>query len=213
MTVRSPSSIAWTLRISRRPSATRSSWRRGSPKAAHARRPVRDGERPARGDDGRGAGGAARAASSPSCATIPISPARRRAPAPSPTIREREQASAGLDTLSRGGVRALPSAERCLQGEVRLPLHDLRAPPHARIRSWRSSSAAWRATRRPSSPRRCRKSSTSRGCGSRQGDGRGHAGRSNGRLSTHVLDTHAGRPAVGVAIELYELAGRALSPY
>ena len=29
----------------------------------------------------------------------------------------------------------------------------------------------------------------------------------NGRLSTHVLDTHLGRPAVGVAIELYELAG------
>lgn len=29
-----------------------------------------------------------------------------------------------------------------------------------------------------------------------------------GRLSTHVLDTHGGRPAVGVAIELYELAGR-----
>ncbi len=28
----------------------------------------------------------------------------------------------------------------------------------------------------------------------------------NGRLSTHVLDTHAGRPAVGVAIELYEFA-------
>src|SRR6187551_1405867 len=29
----------------------------------------------------------------------------------------------------------------------------------------------------------------------------------NGRLSTHVLDTHAGRPAVGVVIELYERAG------
>ena len=29
----------------------------------------------------------------------------------------------------------------------------------------------------------------------------------NGRLSTHVLDTHAGRPAVGVAVELYEQAG------
>ena len=29
----------------------------------------------------------------------------------------------------------------------------------------------------------------------------------NGRLSTHVLDTHAGRPAVGVAIELYEFTG------
>ena len=29
----------------------------------------------------------------------------------------------------------------------------------------------------------------------------------NGRLSTHVLDTHAGRPAVGVAVELYEFAG------
>lgn len=32
--------------------------------------------------------------------------------------------------------------------------------------------------------------------------------RVNGRLSTHVLDTHAGRPAVGIAIELYEFAGR-----
>ena len=31
--------------------------------------------------------------------------------------------------------------------------------------------------------------------------------RVDGRLSTHVLDTHAGRPAVGVAVELYELAG------
>jgi 2-oxo-4-hydroxy-4-carboxy-5-ureidoimidazoline decarboxylase len=29
----------------------------------------------------------------------------------------------------------------------------------------------------------------------------------NGRLSTHVLDTHAGRPAVGLAIALYEEAG------
>ena len=29
----------------------------------------------------------------------------------------------------------------------------------------------------------------------------------NGRLSTHVLDTHAGRPAVGVAVALYEFAG------
>lgn len=29
----------------------------------------------------------------------------------------------------------------------------------------------------------------------------------NGRLSTHVLDTHTGRPAVGVAIDLFELSG------
>ena len=29
----------------------------------------------------------------------------------------------------------------------------------------------------------------------------------DGRLSTHVLDTHSGRPAAGVAIELHELAG------
>ena len=29
----------------------------------------------------------------------------------------------------------------------------------------------------------------------------------DGRISTHVLDTHAGRPAIGVAIELYELVG------
>lgn len=29
----------------------------------------------------------------------------------------------------------------------------------------------------------------------------------DGRLSSHVLDTHAGRPAIGMAIELYELAG------
>jgi 2-oxo-4-hydroxy-4-carboxy-5-ureidoimidazoline decarboxylase len=32
--------------------------------------------------------------------------------------------------------------------------------------------------------------------------------RVNGRLSTHVLDTHAGRPAVGIAVELYEFAGK-----
>lgn len=31
--------------------------------------------------------------------------------------------------------------------------------------------------------------------------------RVNGRLSTHVLDTHAGRPAVGIAVELYEFVG------
>ncbi|MBV8391633.1 MAG: 2-oxo-4-hydroxy-4-carboxy-5-ureidoimidazoline decarboxylase [Alphaproteobacteria bacterium] len=29
----------------------------------------------------------------------------------------------------------------------------------------------------------------------------------DGRLSTHVLDTHAGRPAAGVAVELYEWTG------
>jgi 2-oxo-4-hydroxy-4-carboxy-5-ureidoimidazoline decarboxylase len=29
----------------------------------------------------------------------------------------------------------------------------------------------------------------------------------NGHLSTHVLDTHAGRPAAGLAIALYEMAG------
>lgn len=29
----------------------------------------------------------------------------------------------------------------------------------------------------------------------------------NGRLSTHVLDTHAGRPAAGVAIDLFEFSG------
>src|SRR5215475_14177135 len=29
----------------------------------------------------------------------------------------------------------------------------------------------------------------------------------DGRLTTHVLDTHAGRPAIGLAIELFELAG------
>ena len=29
----------------------------------------------------------------------------------------------------------------------------------------------------------------------------------HGRLSTHVLDTHLGRPAVGLAVELYEQAG------
>jgi 2-oxo-4-hydroxy-4-carboxy-5-ureidoimidazoline decarboxylase len=29
----------------------------------------------------------------------------------------------------------------------------------------------------------------------------------NGRLSTHVLDTHAGQPAVGMAVVLFELAG------
>ncbi len=31
--------------------------------------------------------------------------------------------------------------------------------------------------------------------------------RVDGRLSTHVLDTHAGRPAVGMTVELFEFAG------
>lgn len=34
--------------------------------------------------------------------------------------------------------------------------------------------------------------------------------RVDGRLSTHVLDTHAGRPAAGMAVELYEQAGGGL---
>jgi 2-oxo-4-hydroxy-4-carboxy-5-ureidoimidazoline decarboxylase len=34
----------------------------------------------------------------------------------------------------------------------------------------------------------------------------------DGRLSTHVLDTQAGRPAVGVAIELYEWGGEHAHP-
>ena len=34
----------------------------------------------------------------------------------------------------------------------------------------------------------------------------------DGRLSTHVLDTHAGRPAAGVAVELYVWAGERMLP-
>jgi 2-oxo-4-hydroxy-4-carboxy-5-ureidoimidazoline decarboxylase len=34
----------------------------------------------------------------------------------------------------------------------------------------------------------------------------------DGRLSTHVLDIHAGRPAIGLAIELFELAGDRAHP-
>ena len=107
----------------------------------------------------------------------------------------------------RGGVRALPSTERCLQGEVRLSLHDLRAPPQPRFDPGAVRAPAAATTRPPSSLPPCRKSSTSRGSGSRRkvtGEGMPAV---NGRLSTHVLDTHAGRPAVGVAIELYEFAG------
>jgi 2-oxo-4-hydroxy-4-carboxy-5-ureidoimidazoline decarboxylase len=33
----------------------------------------------------------------------------------------------------------------------------------------------------------------------------------NGRLSTHVLDTHAGKPAAGIRIELYEVGASATS--
>jgi 2-oxo-4-hydroxy-4-carboxy-5-ureidoimidazoline decarboxylase len=35
--------------------------------------------------------------------------------------------------------------------------------------------------------------------------------RTEGRLSTHVLDTHSGKPAAGVRIELYEIAASATS--
>src|SRR6476661_2172888 len=60
------------------------------------------------------------------------------------------------------------------------------------IPSWRSSSAGWGTIRRL------------RIAGKVTGEGMPAV---NGRLSTHVLDTHAGRPAIGVAIELYEFAG------
>src|SRR6201996_7278801 len=33
----------------------------------------------------------------------------------------------------------------------------------------------------------------------------------NGRLSTHVLDTHSGKPAAGIAVELIELSGLGMS--
>jgi hydroxyisourate hydrolase len=33
-----------------------------------------------------------------------------------------------------------------------------------------------------------------------------------GRLSTHVLDTHSGRPAGGMRVELYRLDGAAATP-
>jgi 2-oxo-4-hydroxy-4-carboxy-5-ureidoimidazoline decarboxylase len=34
----------------------------------------------------------------------------------------------------------------------------------------------------------------------------------NGRLSTHVLDTHGGRPAAGVALRLYDRSGASVRP-
>lgn len=33
-----------------------------------------------------------------------------------------------------------------------------------------------------------------------------------GRLTTHVLDTHGGRPAAGLRVELYRLEGEAATP-
>jgi 2-oxo-4-hydroxy-4-carboxy-5-ureidoimidazoline decarboxylase len=35
--------------------------------------------------------------------------------------------------------------------------------------------------------------------------------KTEGRLTTHVLDTHSGRPAAGVAVELYEIGASATS--
>ena len=132
---------------------------------AHARRPFADGVRSACSHDGGGAGIIPRTPARHSCAIIPILPARRRRDHRQFEERAGER---GARHPLRGGVRPLPSPERRLQGEVRLPLHGVRAPRYARLRSWRSSSATCGMTKRRSSLLRFQEVSTSRGCASRR---------------------------------------------
>ena len=75
-----------------------------------------------------------------------------------------------------------------------------------RIPSCAISSVACRTMQRPKRRRRSRKSAGSRRCASISwwlSDDRLAV---HGRLSTHVLDTHSGKPAAGIAVELVELS-------
>ena len=116
----------------------------------------------------------------------------------------REQGSLGLDRLSEEEFAPLRAAERGLSPALRLSLHHLRAPAHARF-----DPRQLRAPARPTATETERAAALQeighitrlRLVEAVEGPGKP---KTDGRLSTHVLDTVSGRPAAGVRIVLTE---------
>ena len=123
-----------------------------------------------------------------------------------------EQNSAGLDRLSDAEYEAFERVNNAYRVEIRLSLYRLRSPPHQGFHPARFRAAA---------AERCQ----DRNADIDRGDlpDRGAAARParrrpttslpvHGRLSTHVLDTHSGKPAAGISVELIELSDLGESP-
>ena len=178
--------------------------RRGSPnrppRAAVCRR-----EAAVRGDE---VGGRSRAAGTAARADQGASRSRQQDPArrgPHRGIQRRTEQRRARPAVGRRicGVRA---RQQRLPRKIRLSLYRLRPPPHQGFRSCAISNAGCRTTRRPKCKHRSRKSAGSPRCASINWWRPTTGLPVHGRLSTHVLDTHSGKPAAGISVELVELS-------
>ena len=122
-----------------------------------------------------------------------------------------EQNSVGLDRLVGCRIRGVRARQQRLSLEIRLSLYRLRSPPHQGFDPARFRAAA---------AERCRDRNAEidrgdlpdRGAAARPAGRRRTTGLPvHGRLSTHVLDTHGGKPAAGIAVELIELSDLGIS--
>jgi 5-hydroxyisourate hydrolase-like protein (transthyretin family) len=116
-----------------------------------------------------------------------------------------EQDSVGLDRLSKRRIRGIRARQQCLPRRVWFPLHRLCSSPQEG-----SHSARFRAPvaerRQDGNAEVDRGNLPDRGASRWSACGVDDRLQVHGRLSTHVLDTHSGRPAAGIAVELVELS-------
>ena len=109
----------------------------------------------------------------------------------------------------RSRVRALRASQRRLSPALRVSVHHLRAPPHARFHPRQLRAPPRQRPRSRSETPPWRRSATSRGCGSSMLSTGPGKPKTDGRLSTHVLDTVSGKPAAGVKVVLKEIGASA----
>ena len=108
----------------------------------------------------------------------------------------------------RRRIRPVHPAQCRLPGEIRLSLHRLRAAAHPGFDPGPVRAAACQRRRGRTGPRAGRDRPDHPAAPEAKVDGPGKPA-TDGRLSTHVLDTAAGRPAAGVRIALYEIGASA----
>ena len=116
-----------------------------------------------------------------------------------------EQGGLGLDRLSDEEFERFERLNAAYRTEIRLSVHRRRAPPHARTRSSRISSGAARTdveTELAAALSEIGNITRLRLVAKVDGPGKP---KTEGELSTHVLDTTRGKPAAGMRIELFEV--------
>ena len=129
-------------------------------------------------------------------------PARRR---PHRRIQRRTEQPRPRPVVGRR-IRGVRARQQCLPRQVRLSLHRLRPPPHQGFGAARFRAPA-AERRRDRNPDLDRGNLPDRGaCASINWWRRTTGCTVHGRLSTHVLDTHSGKPAAGISVELVELS-------